>query len=44
MSLQAGQYLQDVHLIKLIITEEKIVLKKSIQEHAMKILNYEKKK
>ena len=27
-----------------IITEEKIVLKKTIQEYAMKIMNYEKKK
>ena len=44
MSLQAGQCLQGVYLIKLIITEEKIVLKKTIQEYAMKIMNYEKKK
>ena len=49
MSLLVGQCLQVAHLMKkknLIITEEKIVLKKlckKLKKHAMKIINYEKK-
>ena len=49
MSLQVGQCLQDVHLIKekihLIITEEKIVLKIYVknQKSAMEIINHKEK-
>ena len=50
MSLLVGECLQVAHLMKkknFIITEEKIVLKKlckKLKKHAMKIINYEKKK